>query len=226
MHDDLRRSAAHALVADVDDPILDGPTEHHVRRVLRLRDGATVTVTDGGGRWRTCRLVAAGLDPDGDVVAEPAVSLPVTVGVAMPKGERSEWLVQKCTEVGVDRIVVLTAARSVVRWDGERAGHHLERLRRIATESSLQARRVWFPRIEGPRPAAEVLPGVVLAEPGGRPLGRCDDTVAVGPEGGWSPDELAVGGDRVGLGPYVLRVETAAVVAASQLVALRRGSPP
>lgn len=210
------------LVADVDDPILDGPTEHHVRRVLRLRDGATVSVTDGVGRWRTCRLVGAGLNADGDVVAEPAALSPVTVGVAMPKGERSDWLVQKCTEVGVDRIILLTAARSVVRWDDSRAGRHLERLRRIASEASLQARRVWFPRIEGPRSAVEVLPGAVLAEPGGRPLRRSDDTVAVGPEGGWSPDELDMGGERVDLGPHVLRVETAAVVAASQLVALHR----
>ena len=83
----------------------------------------------------------------------------------------------------------------------------------------MQSRRVWLPTVEGPAPAAEWLgaPGAVVAEPGGRPLAASDRTVVIGPEGGWSADELAaVDLDRtVSLADSVLRVETAAVVAAA-----------
>ena len=94
---------------------------------------------------------------------------PLTVAVTPPKGDRLEWLVAKCTEVGVDRIVLLEAERSVVRWRGDRADKQLERLRRIAVEASMQSRRVWLPVLEGPVPALTFLPDVTVAEPGGRP---------------------------------------------------------
>jgi 16S rRNA (uracil1498-N3)-methyltransferase len=67
--------------------------------------------------------------------------------------------------------------------------------------------------------ATEILPTSVIGEPGGRAVSTRDTTIAIGPEGGWSPDELEIGGDRVSLGPNVLRVETAAVVAVTLMVA-------
>jgi len=221
MDEVLRRSAAHVLVADVVAPVADEATAHHLRRVLRLRDGEVVTVTDGAGHWRACRVTGDGLEVDGAVEDVVRAAPPVTIAVAPPKGERLEWLVQKCTEVGVDRIVLLSAQRSVVRWDGERAARQVGRLQRIATEASLQARRVWVPELAGPVPAADVLATAVVAEPGGRPLGPDDATVAIGPEGGWSAAEVAAAVGQVSLGPNVLRVETAAVVAASMMVAAR-----
>lgn len=219
MDDVLRRSAAHVLVDDVAAPAPDDASAHHLARVLRLRDGEVVTVTDGAGRWRSCRVVGDGVVVDGAVEDVARLRPPVTIAVAPPKGERLEWLVQKCTEVGVDRIVLLSAERSVVRWDGERAGRQLARLRRIAIEASLQARRVWLPELAGPVPALDVLATAVVAEPGGRPLGPEDATVAIGPEGGWSAAEVAAAAGQVSLGPNVLRVETAAVVATSMMVA-------
>jgi 16S rRNA (uracil1498-N3)-methyltransferase len=221
MDEVLRRSAAHVLVADVDAPAPDDGTAHHLRRVLRLREGEVVTVTDGAGRWRACRTSGDGLEVDGVVVHVQRPAAPVTIAVAPPKGERLEWLVQKCTEVGVDRIVLVSAERSVVRWDGERAARQLARLGRIAVEASLQARRVWLPELSGPVPALDVLATAVVAEPGGRALGGDDAVVAIGPEGGWSAAEVATAGGQVSLGPNVLRVETAAVVAGSMMVALR-----
>ncbi|HEU4841088.1 MAG TPA: RsmE family RNA methyltransferase, partial [Ilumatobacteraceae bacterium] len=107
MDEVLRRSAAHVLVADVAAPAADDAAAHHLRRVLRLRDGEVVTVTDGAGRWRACRVAGDTLDVDGAVVEIPAPAAPLTLAVAPPKGERLEWLVQKCTEIGVDRIVLL-----------------------------------------------------------------------------------------------------------------------
>jgi 16S rRNA (uracil1498-N3)-methyltransferase len=219
VHEALRRSASHVLVADVTDPALDEQAAHHLARVLRLRDGAIVTVTDGAGRWRPCRLVGRDVEPDGDVLAEP-VPPPVTVAVAPPKGERLDWLVRKCTEVGVTELVLVEAERSVVRWDAARAAKHLTRLRRIAAEAAMQSRRVWLPVVAGPVPAAEALADALVAEPGGRPVRQGDTRIAVGPEGGWTPAELAYASERVSLGPYVLRVETAAVVAATLMTAV------
>jgi 16S rRNA (uracil1498-N3)-methyltransferase len=221
MDEVLRRSAAHVLVADVAAPAPDDGAVHHLRRVLRLRDGDAVTVTDGAGRWRPCRLAGDGFEPTAEVSLVDAPVAPVTIAVAPPKGDRLEWLVQKCTEVGVDQLVVVAADRSVVRWDGSRAARHLDRLRRVATDAAMQSRRVWLPAVSGPVPAAAVLPGAVVAEPGGRPLAPSDTVVAIGPEGGWAPAELALAADTVSLGDTILRVETAAVVAATLLVSAR-----
>ena len=218
MNEALRRSAAHVLVADVTAPALDDDAVHHLRRVLRLRSGAAVTVTDGAGSWRPCVVTSDGVDAAGDVALEAAPGA-VTIAVAPPKGDRLDWLVQKVTEVGATAITLLTAERSVVRWDGERADRQLDRLRRIAAEAAMQSRRVWLPAITGPVPALDVLGSWAVAEPGGRRVAVTDRAIAIGPEGGWSPAELDTAGDRVSLGANVLRVETAAVVAATLMAA-------
>lgn len=212
----LRRSAAHVVVEDVAAPVLDDSDAHHVFRVLRVGDGDVVSVTDGRGAWRLCRAVGGALEPVFDVVVEPPPAVPVTIAFAIPKSDRPEWIVQKLTELAVDRVVLLHAERSVVRWDERRAEKHMARLERVAVEAVQQCRRVTVPTIEGPLPAASFLPGAVAAEPGGRPDDGRDPVVAVGPEGGWSERELALATDRVSFGPTVLRVETAALVAATR----------
>jgi 16S rRNA (uracil1498-N3)-methyltransferase len=220
----LRRAAAHVVVDDVVSPQLSPDALHHLGRVLRLRRGEVVTVTDGAGRWRCAVYTGEGVEASGDVVAEPRPEPSLTIAVAPPKGDRLEWLVGKCTEVGIDRLVLLDAEHSVVRWPEERAVRQLDRLRRVAAEAASQSRRVWLPELAGQAPAIEVLPGFAAAEPGGRPL-RADDTaVAVGPEGGWAPKELEVAGGEVSLGPNVLRVETAALAAAVLMVSMRRST--
>jgi 16S rRNA (uracil1498-N3)-methyltransferase len=218
MDEALRRSAAHVLVADLAVPAVDAAQAHHLARVLRLRDGDVVTATDGAGRWRECRWADRALEPAGEVVTTPAPR-EVTVAVAPPKGDRLDWLVQKVTEVGVTRLVLIAAERSVVRWDVERGTRQLDRLGRIAAEAAMQSRRVWLPDVVGPVPAAEVLAASAVAEPGGRPLTAEDRSIAIGPEGGWSPAELALAIDQVALSAHVLRVETAAIVAATLMAA-------
>ncbi len=213
----LRSSSAHVIVTDLATPLLDERDEHHLRRVLRLRDGEPVTVTDGIGAWRPCRFVAAELDVDGEIEHVPATTNPVRLAVAPPKGDRLEWLIQKVTEIGVDRITLVRAERSVVRWDETKAERQVERLARIVREAAMQSRRVHLPVVDGPVDASDVLAAVPAAEPGGRPLAADDHAIAIGPEGGWSPAELS-SVDTVELGPHVLRVETAAVVAAALLV--------
>lgn len=178
-------------------------------------------VGDGAGSWRPARF-GEELEPAGEVVQGPAPEPVLTVGLTPVKGDRPEWAVQKLTELGVDRIVVLRAERSVVRWDGERAAGHLERLRRIAREAAMQSRRARLPEVTGVHAPHEV-PGAVLAQPGGRPLTAADHSVLCGPEGGWTDAERVLVGQHVGLGPHVLRAETAAVAAGTLLVGLRDG---
>jgi len=89
----LRSSAAHVFVASVEAPEPDPDDIHHLFRVLRLRDGEVVTISDGRGAWRTTVATAGVLVPSGDV--EHAESpRQCTIAAAMPKGDRLEWMVQ------------------------------------------------------------------------------------------------------------------------------------
>jgi 16S rRNA (uracil1498-N3)-methyltransferase len=229
-------AAAHVFVASVDRPVLDGDDRHHLERVLRLRSGVAVTVGDGAGRWRPVAL-GPELEPLGPPVLEPPPSPRLTVGFAIVKGDRPELVVRSLTEVGVDRLVPLATERGVVRWDGERGQHAVERLRRVVRSAGMQSRRVWLPEVTavasvadvtgvGPADQADdagVVPaqGVAAATLGGAAPALCWPTVLVGPEGGWAAAELPSGLPVVGLGPHVLRTETAAIVAGALLVAAR-----
>jgi 16S rRNA (uracil1498-N3)-methyltransferase len=237
----LAGASAMVFVEDPERPALAADQAHHLLDVLRLRPGELVVAADGSGRWVPCRVRAHGstaagghgragsvLEPDGAARTEPPPRPPVAVAFAPAKGDRPEWAVQKLTELGVDVIVPLRTVRTVVRWEGERGARAVERLRRVATEAAAQCRRPRLPVVTGVVTLDEVaaLAGAppVLAAPGGPPPELAHAVVAVGPEGGWSPDELESPYGRVGLGPTVLRAETAAVAAATLLCALRTGS--
>ena len=222
MNPTLRHASAHVFVESLAAPQLDPADAHHLTRVLRLRTGSPVTASDGAGGWVPCVLSAGGgLEATGAIVEVPAPATSLTIASAVPKGDRPELIVQKLTEIGVDRIVFVATARTVVRWDEHRGERQLERLRRVAREAAMQSRRTRLPLVDGVVALADVLggSGVVVAEPGGRPLDPGDHTVVVGPEGGFDPVELGDDVDRVDLGETVLRVETAAIVAATLLVA-------
>lgn len=238
MEPERRRAAAHAFV---DPDQLEAPSfdvgdadRHHLERVLRLRPGQGVIASDGAGRWRACRWARAGrVDATGPVVTEPAPIPAVLVGFAVLQGDRADWVVQKLTELGVDRLLPFVAERSVVRWDAgsERALRQSERWRRIAREAAMQSRRVHLPVVEEVRGVRELVADLAsapasrpaLAEAGGAPPGLDRSVVLVGPEGGWSPAESALGLSTVDLGPTVLRGETAAIAAAVLLCGLRSG---
>ncbi len=97
---------AHAFVGDLSVPVLDAGDLHHISRVLRIAVGTVLTVSDGHGRWRACRLESGpALTIAGDVVSEPRPTPPITVAFALVKGERPELVVQKLTELGVDAVI-------------------------------------------------------------------------------------------------------------------------
>ena len=215
---------AHVFVADVEAPELGPDDRHHLERVLRLRPGDELTVGDGAGRWRRCRFGPV-VATDGEVEVEAPPAPAITIAFALTKGERPEWTVQKLTEVGVDRIVPFVSARSIVRWDGAKAARNAERLRRVAREAAMQSRRAFLPVVEDVAELAEVVtrPGAALASPDGSAPDLEHPCLLVGPEGGWTEEELATAPARVALGPTVLRAETAAIAGAVLLAGLRAG---
>ncbi|MFI5046224.1 MAG: RsmE family RNA methyltransferase [Acidimicrobiia bacterium] len=228
------RAVAHVYVDRLDDDaVVEDDDAHHLRRVLRVRDGEVVTAADGHGRWRAYRVMsvdapAISLHATTELAHEPRLVPELTVACALTKGERPELVVQKLTELGVDGVTLVRAARSVVQWDDARAARALTRLVRIAREAGAQCRRARLPLLDGPVSVEELArcPGLVVADrvglsPAALPvLGDGTWTVAVGPEGGFDDDELATlaGAPRLTLGPHVLRAETAAIAAAAALV--------
>jgi 16S rRNA (uracil1498-N3)-methyltransferase len=212
------------LVGDLSAPALHSDDRHHLERVRRLRTGDPISVTDGRGAWRWCRM-GPELELDGDIECVAVPTPLITVAFALVKGEKPELVVQKLTELGVDRIFPFLADRSVVRWDDAKAERNAERLRRVAAEAAMQSRRSWVPVVEEVRPFAEVLsiPGMVAADRGGVAPSPNLPSIMIGPEGGWSEQERARMTEVVSLGSGVLRAETAAITAGALLCALREG---
>lgn len=220
-------SVPHALVDDVTQPRLGTDTAHHLRRVRRLGSGAQITVTDGAGRWRAVRL--GGSDGDlevaGDIHTVERGSNTITVAFALTKGTKPDLVVQKLTELGVDRIVPFVADRSVVRWEEAKAQTQHQRWLAIARGALEQSRGAWTPDV-APLTTFDTVVGplgATLLDRGGEPLTSHDTVVAVGPEGGWSADEKAAAPRLVGIGDRVMRAETAAI-AVGAIVGARIGA--
>lgn len=228
MSEALRRSAAHIFVESLSQPQIAELDRHHLQKVLRIRDTDSVSVSDGIGGWMTASLGKDGtLSPTTEIVREAAPLWPLTVAFAPVKGEKPEVIVQKLTEIGIDEIVPLVPTRfSVVKWDMARAEKLAERLQRVAREAAMQSRRVWLPQVQGVANIASILslPNVALAEPGGVTIEDQHRVVVIGPEGGFAPEELEMCGQRVSLGQYILRAETAAIVAGALMSRCRRES--
>jgi 16S rRNA (uracil1498-N3)-methyltransferase len=218
------RTIPFAFVDDLDAPALDDDERHHLERVRRLRPRDSLTVGDGRGRFRVVRF-GPGLAADGPIEQVSRAVPSITVAFALTKSDKPELVVQKLTELDVDRIVPFVAARTVVRWDGAKAARNVERWRTIAREAAAQAHRPWLPEISDVGTFAQVMAtdGATVADPDGGPPTLERPTVLVGPEGGWAPEELAAAPHRTRLPGNVLRAETAAVVAGALLVALRAG---
>jgi 16S rRNA (uracil1498-N3)-methyltransferase len=203
-------------VDDLEAPELQREDEQHLRKVLRAREGEEVVVTDGQGSWALYEVLSFGLRRVSDITLDPPT--PETSLYLTPlKGDRAEWAVAKATEVGVSRIVPLVAERMVVKFKGEAKEKILARWRRIAAEASNQCRRTYDVTIADPIRVKDVHSLVAVADLGATGNWAGLRSVAIGPEGGWAKDEWDVGRRRVGLGPTVLRAETAGVIAASLL---------
>jgi 16S rRNA (uracil1498-N3)-methyltransferase len=228
---------------DGEQAMLDGSEAHHLIHVMRAKAGTEVVLFDGSGAEYAARVtridrsrVALAIRRRSEIDRE----LPgrMTLAVALPKGDRQRWLVEKTVELGVTCLVPLITQRGVA----QPAQQALERLERTVIEAAKQCGRNRLMEIAAPRPfiefAAEAPAGPtrLVAHPGGRSMGdlfRDEEhastaetayLLAIGPEGGFTREEIAIatreGWRTVDLGPRTLRIETAALALAAA-IALR-----
>jgi 16S rRNA (uracil1498-N3)-methyltransferase len=198
-----------------------------VTRVLRLRDGDEITLLDGLGQAVRCRLEGGNcvVVEQGVAGGEPTHQL--TVWQALLKGDHLEPVIRHGTELGIARFGFVVSERCVVR---DLSPRKLDRLRAIAREAAEQSERGIVPPVDAPIPFAEALasatPGSVLLfeRHEGKRLTKVEPPpgVLIGPEGGFSPDEVAAaeraGLAIAGLGPRILRSETVAVAVAAAIL--------
>lgn len=215
---------------------------HHAVRVLRMQDGAPLVLFDGrGGEWRAELKVGAGRTAQAVLkefdAREAESPLAITLAQALPGGDKMDWIVEKCVELGVARIQPVSSKRSVVRLSAERMARRVAHWNAIASAACEQCGRNRVPEvapvIDLPQYLAEAKAqnvqrllltpeaGVALRSlpAPGKPL-----IVMIGPEGGWEDGEMraadAAGFTRVRLGARVLRTETAGATAMAAMQAL------
>ncbi|MFR4414536.1 MAG: 16S rRNA (uracil(1498)-N(3))-methyltransferase [Butyricicoccus sp.] len=212
---------------------LTGENAHHAGRVLRLRVGEGVTLCDGAGmdfdctveavekEAVTCRVVSCH-------AADTEPKQAITLFMALPKGDKMEFIVQKAVELGVSRIVPYLSKNCVSRPD--KTEKKVERWRKIAAEAAKQCGRGRLPEVTAVVPVAQAIAQAAESETAlffyeneGGPVCTCAagvrDTVSlmVGPEGGFDPAEAKAAVDAglqsVSLGTRILRCETAPIAA-------------
>ena len=217
----MTRHVYRFFAATVDDglAVLADPDRRHLEQVLRLRVGDTCEVAAHGRVW-SARVAPGGLELMTEI--DTATAPPVTVWLAQPGG-RSDEAVEKLTELGVARIGALRSRR----LKGEFTDARIHRWRRVAAASAKQSKQARVPEILPPADYADVLSpeAVVLSHTGAsggladRIVGRRQATLLIGPEPGFSDEELELARSRgvavATFGPVVLRTETAAIVAAA-----------
>lgn len=216
---------------------LTGEHADHLIRVLRARVGQEFDIATGSvvRRGRIVAITQGRVEFELGEEVPTAVTQALTLLLAVFKFDRMEWAIEKCTELGVSRIVPVVARRTDAHL-ASAVAKRTERWRRIALQASEQSRRAAPPEIAAPmtlQEAAGLAGGglrIVLAESEQqmllRDLLRSDSKgeilLAIGPEGGWTADELQhfsqAGWIAASLGPTILRAETAAIAATALVV--------
>jgi 16S rRNA (uracil1498-N3)-methyltransferase len=210
---------------------LGGPEAHHLIHVMRVKCGSQITLFDGSGAEFNATVENLGRNAlELNVLAREEIDrelpLKITLGVALPKGDRQKWLIEKAVELGVTEIVPLKTERAVAQ-PVEQA---LNRLERAVIEASKQCGRNRLMTIEKPQSWEDFVEYSdsescrMLAHPQGFHRGyhspECINPpksllLAIGPEGGFSPNEItmAISADwhTIDLGSRILRIETAAL---------------
>ncbi|MCL1826203.1 MAG: 16S rRNA (uracil(1498)-N(3))-methyltransferase [Betaproteobacteria bacterium] len=210
---------------------------HHALKVLRLGSGDVVVLFDGSGGELHARLdvrgrLAVAVDAQWQEVSRES-PLDVVLVQALASGDKMDWVIQKAVELGASGIVPVQAARSVLRLTGERAEKKLEHWRQVVVAACEQCGRNRLPFVAPVQSLAAYLAQATEAArwvlvPGGEPLSAIQPVpssihLLIGSEGGWSDEELALcsraNSRTIGLGPRVLRTETAGLAALAALQA-------
>lgn len=210
---------------------------HHLARVLRLRPGDEAFAFDGYGREYRCAFQAikdnhARLEIIETLVNEVESPVHLTLAQAIAKGEKFDLVIQKATELGASCVIPLVTEHADVKLSDEKSEKRVERWRRISLEALKQCGRRRLVEIKPPLALKDFLESsvsagtlLVFSERGGvsiitalsEAIDKKNVTALIGPEGGWSADELALFDERgaiaITLGPRTLRTETAAITA-------------
>jgi 16S rRNA (uracil1498-N3)-methyltransferase len=207
--------------------VITGVDAAHLARSLRARPGEEIQVVDPAGFLLTVRLDSvSAFRVEGAILAEqvhrPEPERHVVVGISHLPASSLELVLSRCTEVGAAAFHIVEAERSVSR------GARPDRWQTICREAAMLAGRLRVPIVAGPSPLAEVIherPNPVMLVRGApeelAAMPRSHEvTLLIGPEGGWTDDELAMVGTHAGLGPRNLRADTAAIVATATAVGL------
>ncbi len=221
---------------------IQGAEAHHMLNVMRLTGGASVELFDGRGNVAvgmvektTRRSLTVRTGPVSAVDRESPLNL--AVGVALPRGDRARFLVEKLTELGVSQLIPLVTVRSTVK-SGVAA---VDKLRRYVIEASKQCGRNQLMQVSAPARIGDlarcdaVFETRIVLHPGCHTILAADEVrttravaVCIGPEGGWDDSELdwltAAGWQPRNLGGRILRTETAAIAVASICAVLSSGS--
>lgn len=215
---------------------LDDNAFNHCIKVLRLGEGASLTLFNGDGREYPAELLEVSkkraMASIGESCAPGRESpLQLIVGQSISRGERMDYAIQKATELGVARICPLFTERCEVRLNQERQEKRQRHWQQIAISACEQSQRCYVPQIDEPQPLSDWLGSVdaelklVLHHHTAEPLGQLTKpssvALLIGPEGGLTEEEVAQALDAgfrpVAFGPRVMRTETAPVAAAAVL---------
>ncbi len=220
---------------------LTAEAAHHALKVLRVGAGDTAILFDGrGGQWRASlhpagKALRATLEAFDDIDCDPPLDL--TLVQALPASDKMDFVVQKAVELGVRRIQPVAAKRSVIKLSGERALRRVEHWRNVAIAACEQSGRNQVPSVAPILDLPQYL-GMAAQQNGMRLIcapgvaARLRDlafpegpvSLLVGPEGGFEEGEIlaarAAGFQAIGLGPRVLRTETAGLGAVAAMMAL------
>lgn len=212
---------------------LSGEESQHAVRVMRVQIGEFLTIFDGKGREAGAKVIEVGRNACTVLVEEPAVvdretARSIHLAVALPKPDRARELIERLTELGVQSVTPVVATRT----QRPPSSSLIEKLRRGVVEACKQCGRNQLLDLRDPIPAkqyfSEPIEGASwIAHPEGEPISTLASsnedvvTVAVGPEGGWTQEEVVwatnVGFQWLGLGKRIYRIETAATVIAAVL---------
>ena len=232
----MHRLLVESALLDEESPVLPADAAKHLK-VLRPKDGEEIELFDGKGKWRVYRFERSGQETASPLNAHSNIQTiehsnnSLTLFACITKGSRWDWTIEKATELGASRIVPVISERTIVRIPREERAAKRERWVRIAEDAARQSDAAWLPEILPAMDFADTL-GLVrqtrclvgaLTDPPPPPIATATgDAVYVGPEGDFTPGELAALmaiATPVSFGPTILRAETAAIFAVSVMVA-------
>jgi 16S rRNA (uracil1498-N3)-methyltransferase len=222
--------------------LLSGDIHHHIANVMKMKPGTGIWVVFRGGAAAKARILSLGENTVNVQITDwekrtPELPVQVTIASGLPKGDKWEWVIQKGTELGASQFVPFNAVRSVVKWDEKKAAKKLERWKKIAKEAAEQSHRQMVPEVLSPLAVPQIAEfsadfhHKIMAYEEAAKQGEKSNFASVlagmkmgekiiivfGPEGGLADGEaellISKGFVPCGLGPRILRAETAPLYA-------------